>query len=467
MPLRVRSHLVLLVLAALLPSIAFSVGIITLFSRQEQEHVQRGLIETARALAVAVDAELNGAVLMLETLGASRALDTSDLPRFYEVAQRVLRKQPRWSSIALTDLSGQQLLNLLRPLGTTLPPLASRETLEQVLRTRRPAVSDFHVGPIAGQPLIFIQVPVIRGGAVRYVLGASMRLVVLSSLLAAQKSPPDWTGTIIDRNGVILATTRSPEQFIGKPAPAALVGRARESGEGIFADSASDGGQASGAFSRPDLSGWTVALSIPASSLNAPRRRFLTAIGAGGVAFLLVSMGLALVFGRRISRAISALSAQAVTMGRGEALHADARSPVSEVNDVTRVVREVIAERRHMEEVLTASERKFRSLIENALDIVTVLDADLRIRYESPAIERVLGYRPEELVGPARSTTCIPMTPPGRRPCWRPGSPSRGSRRPWSSGSAIATGRGESSRAAGGACWRTPRSRASSSIPAT
>jgi two-component system, LuxR family, sensor kinase FixL len=45
------------------------------------------------------------------------------------------------------------------------------------------------------------------------------------------------------------------------------------------------------------------------------------------------------------------------------------------------------------------SEIYFRSLIENALDLIALLDADGTIRYVSPSHEPVLGYRPEELVG--------------------------------------------------------------------
>jgi nitrogen fixation negative regulator NifL len=41
----------------------------------------------------------------------------------------------------------------------------------------------------------------------------------------------------------------------------------------------------------------------------------------------------------------------------------------------------------------------FRSLIENATDIITILEPNGIIRYESPSIERVVGYKPEELVG--------------------------------------------------------------------
>lgn len=43
--------------------------------------------------------------------------------------------------------------------------------------------------------------------------------------------------------------------------------------------------------------------------------------------------------------------------------------------------------------------QRYEALIENASDIVTILDADGTIRYESPSIERVLGYDPGDLVG--------------------------------------------------------------------
>jgi PAS domain S-box-containing protein len=45
------------------------------------------------------------------------------------------------------------------------------------------------------------------------------------------------------------------------------------------------------------------------------------------------------------------------------------------------------------------SEERFRSLVEHTSDIITILDADGTIRYVSPAVERVMGYKPEEQVG--------------------------------------------------------------------
>jgi two-component system, cell cycle sensor histidine kinase and response regulator CckA len=58
-----------------------------------------------------------------------------------------------------------------------------------------------------------------------------------------------------------------------------------------------------------------------------------------------------------------------------------------------------LTERREMEDSRRASEQRYRSLIQNAHDVVSITDASGVNKYVSPSIERLLGYRPEELVG--------------------------------------------------------------------
>lgn len=56
-------------------------------------------------------------------------------------------------------------------------------------------------------------------------------------------------------------------------------------------------------------------------------------------------------------------------------------------------------ELRRSRKALQESELRFRSLVQNSSDIITILNSDGSIRYESPSIERILGYKPEDLVG--------------------------------------------------------------------
>jgi diguanylate cyclase (GGDEF)-like protein/PAS domain S-box-containing protein len=45
------------------------------------------------------------------------------------------------------------------------------------------------------------------------------------------------------------------------------------------------------------------------------------------------------------------------------------------------------------------SEARFASLVQNSSDVITIIDPDTKIRYQSPSITHVLGYEPEPMVG--------------------------------------------------------------------
>jgi diguanylate cyclase (GGDEF)-like protein/PAS domain S-box-containing protein len=54
---------------------------------------------------------------------------------------------------------------------------------------------------------------------------------------------------------------------------------------------------------------------------------------------------------------------------------------------------------KRVEHALEESEARFRALTESAMDIVTVLDEDGIIRYQSPSVRNILGYNPEKMIG--------------------------------------------------------------------
>jgi PAS domain S-box-containing protein len=58
-----------------------------------------------------------------------------------------------------------------------------------------------------------------------------------------------------------------------------------------------------------------------------------------------------------------------------------------------------ITERKHEEDGIRSSEEHFRTLTENALDMVAIVDPQCVMIYMSPSSERILGYKPGDLIG--------------------------------------------------------------------
>ncbi|MFW6113546.1 MAG: PAS domain S-box protein, partial [Actinomycetota bacterium] len=58
-----------------------------------------------------------------------------------------------------------------------------------------------------------------------------------------------------------------------------------------------------------------------------------------------------------------------------------------------------ITEKRRLLEELRQSEQLFRSLVENSQDLIAIMDSEGAYEYGSPSSEKLLGYRPEELIG--------------------------------------------------------------------
>jgi len=59
----------------------------------------------------------------------------------------------------------------------------------------------------------------------------------------------------------------------------------------------------------------------------------------------------------------------------------------------------LITDRKHAEEELRASERRFRALIENSLDLITVQDINFVVTYVSPSVEKFVNLPASELLG--------------------------------------------------------------------
>jgi len=76
----------------------------------------------------------------------------------------------------------------------------------------------------------------------------------------------------------------------------------------------------------------------------------------------------------------------------------EARVVVSGEWDILAIIRDISKEKQALE-ALSEREAYFRALIENISDVITVLNMDGTVRFQSSSIERVLGYKVDDMVG--------------------------------------------------------------------
>jgi signal transduction histidine kinase len=371
--MRLRSHLIILVVAALVPVLIFAGVMIVAFGREQQRSVENGLLDTARALSLAVDRELLVWIGILETLASSEFLDSGDLKNFYNEALRVQEARKDLETIVLADPARKQLLNVRRPFGSALPDIQPSDQFRRVVETRKPAVSDLFFGQVVKNPLVGVAIPVLRAGKLRYVLMLAASPIFLTKLLLQQKPSESWEAVVIDKKQSIIARARDAEQFIGKEAGPLLVAKSKENKEAVWRGVMREGLEVYSALHRSEFSGWTVTVGIHAAAVDTPVWRTLLGVTGGGLALLLAGVGMAAFFGRRISKSIAGLSNAAAALGRSE-LPQTTTSPVNEVNEVARVIEDAAAERKRAEEELQLRRQRDTTLHEINRTITSTLD---------------------------------------------------------------------------------------------
>src|SRR5690606_29155043 len=184
-----RAHFLRIGLAAFVPLLVFSAALVVLLAREARDTFQRGASERTLAILTAVDTELKRAVAALEALATSRRLTPAEWVGFREEADGVLGSREEWLTIHLALPSGLEVLDLLALPELTLHHVVDKDTFDDVVRHRRPAVGNLIREPITGSHAFPVRVPVLRDEEVVYVLTALVKPAVTAGLLSPEELP--------------------------------------------------------------------------------------------------------------------------------------------------------------------------------------------------------------------------------------------------------------------------------------
>ncbi|WP_207477903.1 sensor histidine kinase [Arenibaculum pallidiluteum] len=385
----VRTRLLALVLACVLPLCAFGIVAGHHLVESHQDAMKAQVVERLRVASMAIDQHIAEAETVLEVLSASPALRNGDLERFH--AQLSEASALRGIGVLLADPDGQVVLSSLQPFGTKPERRSFLEAQQRAIATGAAAVSDLVTGVNLRRPILSVELPVTLRGTTAYLLAMAIPAERLSEILVAQRLPDDWVIGVSDRRHVILARSRDPGRFVGtQVAPNALLRRS-DAPEGSWTRSIDfEQRPVLSSFVRSAKTGWATYVAVPETALDRPIRGILGAMTAAGGLTLLVGGLLAFQLARGITGPLDWFT----RTGAATRSSPPPPPPRSRVEEIDQALRLVVSRERQRDEATA----RLRSTRESAAVGIVEVDAAGRYVDVNEAMCRISGYARDELL---------------------------------------------------------------------
>ena len=317
--MKIRAHLTLVFIAALLPVMLFSAISLNLLRDAERKSALENLRETARLAALTIDRELGSAEAGLRALAGSPLLTQHDLTGFYRQTAGLMLGADSW--ILLVDRNGKQLIDTRVPLGTALPAGSddAAQRIAGIMRSQSLQVSNLNVGALMNRYQTTVSVPVPFGDARQYVLSQAFGAEHFTHVLAQMRIPAQWTVGILDREGSFIARNKNAGILVGRPASAEVISAIKGTADGNLRHMTLEGVDSYSVYTRSEKSGWSVLVAAPASMIDSAAIDAVKVAAFGLLAALLAAVATAALVSRRLLRSIRHVDASAAALVRGEA----------------------------------------------------------------------------------------------------------------------------------------------------
>ena len=331
MPVTIRSRLISLVLAVLLPALLGLAWLIGSTYEAEREAHQRNLRDTARAMSMLVDGELLRRATIAHVLSQSPELDGEVPPdaerrlAFERQARRTMQGLDGWVELRAP---GRLLMSTRHAEGSGESNGLAELSPVALMQRLAPASG----GP---EPYAAWTEPVYRGGQLVYNVVVTVRPAELQRIVQGQGNP-GWIGTVMDNTGRVVARRPGGAEYVGRLSRTDLRDRMAAAHEGAFESVSLDGTPTAGYFSTSPL-GWTYVSAMPRDEFAGRMPTEVRRIALGALVLMSLAVAGALWMARRIERPIGALKAAAQDLQAGR-LTAARPTGMVECDDVAAVM---------------------------------------------------------------------------------------------------------------------------------
>ncbi|MCO6389121.1 sensor histidine kinase [Aliihoeflea sp. 40Bstr573] len=363
-PLPIGAYLGALVAVALVPTLLFTAVLLERNNRAQQDVLTTLAEATAGSIVETIDRELAGMTTTLRVLSGSRSLDANDLSDFYDRARKAL--DDTHSYFILLDENLQQLINTRVDYGTALGATSDPQPAQLALSTGNTVISNAFYGEVAEKWVFNVLVPWQQRDA-RRVLILTQNAEDLTNLIAGQNLRGGWNASVVDGNGIVVATTFMSAE-IGKPFFLWPTGRLPDapSRQALTVDGADY--ETFTVNSR--LSGWQVVVWSPTEVVAAPLVRALQIFAFGGILLAALSALCAWLLARQVTRPVRELAADARRLGAGEAVSAKPYK-IAEIATVSAALAEASHDRQEAEGEIRFLMREVAHRSKNQLTVVS------------------------------------------------------------------------------------------------
>jgi signal transduction histidine kinase/ActR/RegA family two-component response regulator len=306
MPVTIRSRLLLLVLSVLLPGMLGVAWLIGSTYEAERDAHQRTLRDTARALSMLIDGELQRRATIAHVLSQSPELDGPAPPDaerregLERLARRAMQGLDGWVELRVP---GQVIMT------TRLPEGAHKPSAGPAALSATAFMQPLVVGGQAGEPretyAAWVE-PVTRDGKLLYNIVVTVRPSELQQIVQAQAPQPGWIGTVMDSNGRLVARLPGGAAFVGREARPELRQQMAGAKEGAFQSVSLDGVATAGYFSTSPQ-GWSYVSAMPLDEYAGRMPQAVQRIAVGALVLLGLAVAGAVWVSRRIERPLRVL----------------------------------------------------------------------------------------------------------------------------------------------------------------
>lgn len=225
---RLRDHIMVLALAVLAPALGGGVAAAWVAVDSYRTAAEGRLRDTAHALALALDSEIDSVTTALVTLAESPDLRPSGDLAAFEVQARAVGRALGTGVLARGPAPGfPTFINTFVPPGGAIPPIPpeAQEILRDVAASGRPRTTDLYLSPSTGDPTTAVVMPLTSDGPMR-LLTMTLPPGRLAHLLEAQRLEAGGVASLVDGHGRIVARSHDHDRYLGQSAPYRGGGRA-------------------------------------------------------------------------------------------------------------------------------------------------------------------------------------------------------------------------------------------------